>query len=549
MKPAIFYFVVTILFLTACGSPDEGEYKYKGKTVFRYNEMGTITSLDPAGANKLENIWIVNQIFNGLVQMNDQLDVIPCISKNWEISGDGKEYTFHLRNDVFFQDSPFFNGGKGRKVTASDFVYSFTRLSEMNEEQSAKYLLEFLDRSEEKGGKGVTAPDDTTFKIFLAEPFSPFLEILTMQFFSVVPHEVAEHYGEEEFGRHPVGTGPFILKKWTDEKLVLLKNDNYFEKEGDDKLPYLDAVSVSFIKDKETAFTNFLQGDFEMISGMETINKDAVLTKSGDLKDEYKGKMILQKCPFLKTDYLGFFIDDKKRNKKDHPLMIKEVRQAINYAIDRVKIVTYLRNNIGAPAGAGFVPKGLPSFNKNKVNGYPYDPERSKALLKKAGFPGGAGLPEITLNIVPQFLEISEAIRGQLAQVGIQARISVNPSSTHNEMVESGQYDFFRKSWVADYADAQNFFSIFYSGNFTPNGPNYFHFVNKGFDTLYEEALRTTSTKERYEIYYKMDNIIMEEAVVVPLFYDDVIRLVQNNVQGLTTNPMNLLNLKAVRMK
>ena len=542
-----FTFFVFIIGLISCGPAEQTENENEGKTVFRYNEMGSVRSLDPAAANVLEITWLVNQIFNGLVQMNDMLEIVPCIANSWEISDDGKEYVFHLRSDVFFHDNEVFEKGKGRKVTAQDFVFSFLRLSEMKDEQSAKYLLENFDKSEKNAWTGFFAENDSTFKISLKEPFSPFLQILTMQFFSVVPEEADEKYGEE-FGRHPVGTGPFMFKKWTDEKLVLVKNGNYFEKDGDNRLPYLDAVSVSFIKDKETAFTNFIKGDFEMISGMETINKDVVLTGEGNLKKELEENIVLQKCPFLKTDYLGFYLDNS-RSAKQNPLMIKEVREAINYGIDRNKIVTYLRNNIGTSASAGFLPAGLPSFSKEKVKGFDFNPEKAAELLKKAGFPNGKGLPEITLNITTQFFEISEAIRENLSQLGMKVKINVNQSSTQNEMIETGQYDFFRKSWVGDFADGLNFFSIFYSKNFTPNGSNYFHFKNSEFDELYEKAMKTSSAKARYDIYYKMDNLLMENAVIVPLFYDEVLRLVHKNVEGFTTNPMNLLNLKKVKIK
>ncbi|MEW6468937.1 MAG: ABC transporter substrate-binding protein [Bacteroidota bacterium] len=545
MKLKITGWMACCMLLAACGPGKEDQPESSdNKTIFRYNEISTVSSLDPAAANKLENIWVVNQLFNGLVQLNDELKVVPCIAKSWEIYDDQLEYTFHLRGDVFFHDHEQFEGGKGRRVTAHDFVYSFTRLSEMKEEQSSKYLLGMLERT---NGVGVTAPNDSTLKIFLSKPFPPFLEVLTMQYFSVVPREIVAHYGEE-FRRNPVGTGPFKFRTWTDEKLVLVRNENYFETEGNERLPYLDGVAVSFIKDKETGFTEFLKGNFDMISGMETMNKDVVLTREGGLQEAYKDKIVMQKSPFLKTDYLGFFLDKNLRKESENPLMKKEVRQAISYAIDRQKIVSYLRYSVGVPATAGFIPPGLPSFDKTKVTGYDYDPEKAKELLKKAGFPDGKGLPEITLNITSQFFEISEAIREQLRQAGISVKINVNPTEMQTDMIEKGQFDFFRKSWVGDYADAQNFFSIFYSKNFSPNGPNYFHFSNEQFDKLYELAMKEENTEDRYGIYYAMDQIIMDEAVVIPVFYDEVLRLVQKNVEGLSTNAMNLLNLKRVKI-
>jgi peptide/nickel transport system substrate-binding protein len=541
-------FSICILLLAACGQ-NKPVNEYDGKTVFRYNEIGGITSLDPAAANKTENIWAVNQLFNGLVQLNDKLEVLPCIAKSWEIYDDGMEYTFHLRTDVFFHDDACFENGKGRKLTAQDFYHTFYRLFEMSGEQSSKYLAKLLDRTERTNFMGFEAADDSTFKIYLAKPFPAFLEVLSMQFFCAIPHEAIELYAED-FGRHPVGTGPFKFKIWSEQKLVLTKNENYFEYDSDKRLPHLDAVSISFIKDKETAFTNFMKKEFDMISGFESVNKDLILDKNGDLNEGHKNLFVLQTSPYLKTDYLGFLVDDKLKNVKDSPLRYKEVRQAINYAIDRDKIVTYLRYGIGIGANSGFVPEGLPSHNKNIVKGYTFNPDKARELIAKAGYgQGGKPMPVIELNITTQFKEISENIKKQLEDVGFKITININPMATQSEKIATAQFNFFRKSWVGDYADAQNFLSIFYSKNFSPNGPNYFHFYNEEFDKLYEQALTEQNDSVRYATYQRLDNIVMDEAPVVPLYYDEVFRLVQTNVEGLTTNPMNLLNLKRVMLK
>jgi oligopeptide transport system substrate-binding protein len=549
MNKAIIYCAFLCAGLVSCGPAEPKKETEDTKRVFRYNEIGGISSLDPAGANLTEKIWAVNQVFNGLVQLDDQLKVVPCIAKSWEVYEDGREYTFHLRNDVYFHDDPCFPDSKGRKVTADDFVQSFFRLMELKSERSSTHIFKLFERSERTNFLGFTAPNDTTFKIFLDKPFPPFLEILSMAYFSVVPHEAADLYAED-FGQHPVGTGPFKFKVWDEgQKLVLVRNDNYFERDGDKRLPLLDAVSISFIKDKETAFTEFLKGDFDMISGLETMNKDIIFTKEGELNDAYKDKFIKQTGPYLKTDYFGILIDPQLEIVKMSPLHLKEVRQAMNYAIDREKIIAYLRYNIGK-VPAGFIPDGLPSFSRSKVKGYTYDPAKAKELLAKAGYGDGKKeMPVIELNITTQYNEISQAIKKQLEEVGFKIKINVNQNSIQTTMIASSKVNLFRKSWVGDYADAQNFLSIFYSKNFTPEGSNYFHFANDNFDKLYEQANMETSDSVRYELYCKMDNIIMDEAPVVPLFYDEVLRLVQRDVEGLTTNPMNLLNLKRVYKK
>lgn len=540
--PAIVGFIFT-LFIFSCGKNNKEE---DNRTVFSYNEMAGVTSLDPAKSNNTEDIWPVNQLFNGLVQMNDSLNVIPCVAKSWQISEDGLVYTFTLRNDVFFHDNECFQDKKGRKVTAKDFVYSFNRLYDASS-SSAMSLLTNIDRSEKTNYKGFSASNDSTFVIYLKQPFSAFLSVLTMKYFSVIPYEAIEFYGQD-FRRNPVGTGPFKFKLWEEgTKLVLYKNENYFEYEGKNRLPYLDAISISFVKDRETAFMELLNGKYDMLSGADAFNINEVLDKEGNLKPIYSEKFKLQKQTFLKTDYLGFLIDENIDVVKKSPLKIKALRKAINHGFDRVKLVKYFRRNIGYPATAGFIPNGLPSFNENIVKGYDYNPEKVRQLLLEAGYPDGKGLPEITLHTTDNYLEQTEFIQAQLAENNIKVKINVDKPSVLRQAVASCEYNFFKKSWVGDYADEENFMSLFYSKNFAPIGSNYTHYKNPEFDVLYEKIVKEQNREVKTAMYQKMDQMLIDDAPIVPLYYDQVIRLVNREVKHLNTNPMNLLNLKTVK--
>jgi len=540
MKNRLVYIFLS-LFIISCASGDDAKKEHR--TVFKYNEMGAVTSLDPAKASSFENNWVVNQIYNGLVEMSDGLSIVPSIAKSWDISNDGLTYTFHLNDSVFFHDNQNFPDGKGRRVTASDFVYSFHRLMDPTI-SSATTLLTYVDN---KNGKAFEAPDNSTFVIHLEKPFTPFLSILTMKFFSVVPKEVVEKTGED-FRRNPCGTGPFKFKMWEEgSKLVFVKNHNYFEYSGKDRLPYLDAVSVSFIKDRETSFLDFLQGNMDMVSGMDAINIDNVLTVDGTLRKEFEDRFSMQTMPYLKTDYLGFLIDVNLPNVKDSPLKIKAIRQAINYGFDRKKMVRHLRRNLGVAATAGFVPPGLPSFDANKVKGYDYDPDKVKELLFLAGYPEGKKLPEITLYTTEQYLDIAEYIQSQLGELGIKMKIEVQKASVLYQAIAATKINFFRKSWIADYPDAENFLSLFYSKNWCPDGFNYTHYYNPQFDILYEKSHSELNDSIRFDYYQQMDRMLIDDAPVVPLYYDQVVRLVHNNIHGLTSNPMNILSLKKVK--
>ncbi|HXC05979.1 MAG TPA: ABC transporter substrate-binding protein, partial [Bacteroidia bacterium] len=471
--------------------------------------------------------------------------VKPCIASRWDISDDGLSYTFHLRTDVYFHTSDVFEGGTGRKATAGDFVYSFERLFDKSTSRASD-LLEYFDRSPEEGKKGFTALNDSTFQIQIRNPFPAFLGILTMKFFSVVPHEAVEHYGAD-FARHPVGTGPFSFRIWKEgQKLLLVKNPGYFEKENGHALPYLDAVSVSFIHDRESAWLDFQKHNLDMISGFDAFNAREVLTPNGELKSLYKNSFMLQSQPFLKTDYLGF-LDDVSSDPKPNPFRNKALRQAINYGIDREKMITYLRNHVGTSAINGFVPPGLPGYDNSKVEGYTYNPEKAKQLIYLAGYPEGKGLPEINLYTTKQYLDLAEHLRFQLAQIGVKILINVVEDGAFREGVANSKMNFFRKSWVGDFPDPINFLALFYGGNFSPNGYNYTHFRNAHYDNLYKQALVEKNDSLRKTYYYDMERILIDEAPVVPLYHDRVVRLVQNNVAGLTVNSMNMLNLKTVK--
>jgi len=511
--------------------------------------MGDVTSLDPAAARSFENIWVDNQVFNGLVQMDDSFHIKPCIAKSWDITNNGTIYTFHLRTDVYFQDDSIFPQGKGRQVIANDFVHSFFRLLDARV-SDATSLLTAVDRSYPNTFDGFSASNDSTFVIYLKKPYAPFMNILTMKYFSVIAIEAVDKYGLD-FGEHPVGTGPFKLKEWVHgNKMILAKNPHYFEKDAQGSpLPYLDGVVISFIKDMETSFLSFLDGKFDFVSGISAINTKQVFASNGEVRKEYKDKFNIQRVPFLKTDYLGFMVDPTRLREKNIVTTSALIRKAINYAINREELVRYLRNNVGIPAVNGFVPPFLPSNKNEKTTGYKYDPDKANALLSEAGYPNGKGLPEINIYIPDDFSPIAQNIQSQLQQIGLKVNIQRERPAVLSECVVSGQCYFFKKSWVGDYPDAENFLSLFYSKNFTPEGVNFFHYTNPRFDSLYEHALAETNDSVRYSEYRKMDQLVMDDCPLVPLYYDEVIHLVNKNISGLPIDSRNSLDLRYVKKK
>lgn len=525
---------------TACKHVDSNRHQ----TVFNINLDEGLTSLDPAFCRNHNTIWMDNQIYNGLVQINDSLKTSPCIAKSWEISEDGKIYTFHLRNDVSFQDDAHFKNGVGRKVVASDFIYSFSRLIDPKVASSGSWI--FSDKV--VGKQAFEAINDSTLRITLKQPFAPFISMLTAQYCSVVPHEVVDFYGKD-FRSHPVGTGPFKFKYWKEgEVMVLLKNEKYWEKDSTGhRLPYLDAMRATFIDDKQTSFMEFIKKNLDFFNDIDGSYRDDILTKSGHITQKYKGKFVLQTGPYLNTMYLGMLVDTSLAIVKKSPLRIVKIRQAINYAIDKQKLIKYLRNSLGTPGHQGFVPAGMPGFSETNVKGYSYNPAKSRQLLAEAGYPDGKNMPVITLSTTVLYHNLIEYVQSELERAGIKTKIEVTQGASLREMVAKNGINFFYGSWIADYPDGENYLSLFYSKNKIPFGPNYTGFSNAEFDKLFEQAYHVKSDEERYALYHKMDNIVMSNAPVVVLYYDKRVNLYQNNISGYSLNAQNLLTLKRVK--
>jgi peptide/nickel transport system substrate-binding protein len=534
-------FIALLLLLASCGKRQNSD---EGLAIFKYNESAGILTLDPIYAKDLPHIWACNQLFNSLVAFDDKMNLVPMVAKSWDISEDGLRYTFHLRSDVPFHEDDCFKvselveGSAFRYVTAEDFVYSFNRVVDKRLNSPGAWIFSSVKHEEDQ--YAFTALDDTTFQIELSKPFPPFLGILSMTYASVVPREAVEYYGDD-FRSHPVGTGPFKFQYWKEGvKLVCRKNPNYFERdEAGEKLPYIDAVSISFLIDKQVAFLEFIKGKFDFMSGIDARYKDELLTYDGQLRQKYEDKIELITEPYLNTEYFSFFLDP---NDSLGPDRSKALRQAVNLCIDREKMLRYLRNGIGEPGTGGMIPVGLPGHSS--TIGYGYDLKRAQRLVAENHLEGYL----LQLSTVADYADIGKFVQSQVEQIGLQCKMEVMPPATMRSMRANGSLQFFRSSWVADYPDAENYLSLFTTSNFAPAGPNYTHYSNPKYDKLYDKALLCNELQERARYYTEMDSLMMQDAPVVVLFYDEVLRFVNKRVQHLGSNPTNLLDLRRVKI-
>jgi oligopeptide transport system substrate-binding protein len=530
---------LSIILLASCKT-----HQHRDKKIFHYNEQTGIASLDPVFAKNQSVMWAIHQLYNTLIEVDADNRLQPSLAKSWEVAADNLTFIFHLRTDVYFHNDAAFADGKGRRLTADDVEYSFNRIIDKNVASPGAWIFNTKVDSVD----GFKAVDDSTFQLKLLRPFQPILGILSMQYCSIVAQEVVEKYGNS-FRRHPVGTGPFEMVAWEEgQALVLKKNLHYFEKDSSGyALPYIDGIKVSFFDSKATEFLEFQQNRLDFINDIEASFKDELLTKTGNLKKEWLGKILLQKHPYLNTEYLGILVDGENKLAKNSPLKLQKIRQAINYGFDRQKMMLYLRNSIGTAAESGFVPAGLPSFNTGKVKGYHYDPAKAKQLLAEAGFANGTNLPAIKLLTIPVYADFAGYAANELQQIGIKVEVEAIQKSLLLEQTSKSQALFFRASWIADYPDAENFLSVFYGKN--PAPPNYTRYKNPVYDALYEKAIAEKNDTVRYGIYQQMDQLIMNDAPVVPLWYDMAIHLVHTNIHNFEPTGLNLLELRRVKIE
>ncbi|MBX2980096.1 MAG: ABC transporter substrate-binding protein [Flavobacteriales bacterium] len=526
--------LVCAALLCACGPERSGETR----SVFRFNQAAALTNLDPAFASHMQNVKVGDQFFDGLVEMDSALRVRPAIARHWTIADSGRLYTFHLRNDVRFHDSEAFPGGIGRPVVAADVQYSFERIRDPRVASPGRWIFDPVL----PGEAGFHVVDDSTFAIRLTRPFPPFLGILAMVYASVVPHEAVAHFGGE-WRSNPVGAGPFRFFHWEEGvKLAMQRNAHYYQRdEQGTPLPYLDAVTISFVKDRNAELLSLLKGELDMMSGVEGGAANELLDPLGRIRPKYADRIHLVRAPSLETSYLGFLMNADP--KLLGPWADVRLRRALGMAIDRQRIITHLQHGIGVPA-LSMLPPALPGASGR---GQGFDPQAVRALLAEAGFPGGKGLPPLSVATTATGLELCEFIQHDLAAFGIRLEVNVLPLSTHISGVANREHAFFRKNWSADYPDAENFLMLFASANSTPAGPNYTCFNSPAYDALYAAAQQAVDDSLRIAYYQRMDSLVIDAAPAIYLTHNEVVHFLRNTVTGLPADPMSQLDLRRVR--
>jgi peptide/nickel transport system substrate-binding protein len=534
----------TVLGLGGCKNVD----KKSPQQIFHYNEDVSVTTLDPAFVRSQSENWIVSQIFNGLIDLDAQLQPVPALAKSWEISTDLLTYTFHLRSDVNFCFVDKQGKVTTRKMVASDVAYSLSRIADPATSSPGAWI--FVGKIDSQLNRVFIAPNDSTFVLKLVSPAASLLGLLSTNFGYVVPKEYAR-LDKSYLARNPVGTGPFYVRRWEDEiKLVMRKNPHYHEKDTQGvPLPYLDAINVTFVKNKQTAFMQFAAGTYDFFNGLEGSFKDELLTDQAMLKPKYAQKMKAIITPFLNTEYVGCYLGDYPG--KTNWLKDVHLRRALFYAVDKQKLVRFFRNGLGDAGDWGVVPPILNVREKETTTEANAAWQKALAEYQQSGYAKQNNKPEIVLSTTADYLDMMVYLQETWGRLGVKIKVDIQTGGMLRQLRNEGKLMLFRGSWIADYPDAENFLACYYAPYLSPMGPNYTHFEDAQFDTLYRlieagESGQKASLRKQY--IQQANQILIDQAPVIPLYYDKSIRLIQPWVQGLENDAANRLVLKRVKI-
>jgi ABC-type transport system substrate-binding protein len=518
------------------------------KGVLKLPAVADAKSLDPVMADDLYTNEAISLIYEGLVEyeyLKRPHEMRPLIAEALPtVSQDGLVYTFKLKKGVKFTDSPHFEGGKGREVTAKDFVYSLMRVADpvINSggfwifDGKIKGLNAWRDANKDKPKVDYDAPvegfkalDDSTLQITLVKPYPQLLYVLAMSYSAVVPREVVEKTGKD-FGSNPVGTGPYKLERWMrGSKITYVKNPDYkhstYPTEGEatdpkelladagKQLPLTERVEIGIFTESQPLWLNFLSGQLDR-AGIPKDNFDSVIdSATNQLKKEYVDKgIVLTVSPSPDVTYTAFNMLDpfvKKAGPK--------FRQAIALATDTKETLKVFYNNRGIPAHSP-VPPDLAGYDANFINPYQrFDLETAKKLLAEAGFPGGKGVPVLQYEIGQgaESRQMAENFQRNMDKLGIKVQINVNQFSELLAKIDQKKAFMWGVAWGADYPDAENFLQLLYGPNAAP-GPNGANFNNAEYNKLFEQMRYMADSPARRQIIHRMMEIFATELPWLP---------------------------------
>ncbi|GGB54041.1 ABC transporter substrate-binding protein [Virgibacillus dakarensis] len=499
--------------------------KTDGEKTLIFGRGADSIQLDPSKITDGESIYVTNQIYDTLVRYKEEnTEVRPALATEWNVSDDGLTWTFQLRDDVKFHD--------GNDFSAEDVVYNFERWATSAEFIYYGYM--FGASEDDLGGiiEKVEATGDYEVTITLSEPNAPFLQTLAMPPFGIASPEAVEKYGEDYF-KNPVGTGPFVFDEWVpDDSITVTKNDDYFG-----EVANVEKVIFRTIPDNGARFMELQSGSIDMMTGL---NPQDIQTAEDD-----ENLQIIRR-PSMNVSYLAM------NTEKEGPMSEKLVRQAINLAIDKEKLIT-LYEGIGKPA-KNPLPPSLWGYNDD-IEDYGYDVEEAKKLLAEAGYADGFDTNLYIFSnprdYMPQPKVTAQAIQEMLKEVNINVEIVENDWDTHLAATENGEHDMAFLGWTGDNGDPDNFLYVLLDKDNAKMGSagNIAFYKSDELHDLLKQAQTEMDQEKRTELYLQAQELIHEDAPWFPIAHTTppiaASKKVVDYVPHATgSEPFNLLNIK-----
>lgn len=569
MRTYITFLLISLtLLISSCGSDDADTSNltavagkmYGGE--FKFMSSEKIESVFPLSVTDVFSSRIIAQLYEPLLRIDvNTMAIKPGIAESFTVSQDARVFTFKIRKGVYFHDDECF-GGKGRELTAEDVKYSLDLACSgldvniisyqlVDKVTGAKEFHKNSSKSLPKGGvSGIKVVNANTVEIVLNEPFVGFDKMLAQHSLSVIPKEAFEKYGKD-MKNHPVGTGPFMLESFDNDKIVLKRNPNYWRKdEFGNQLPFLSKVVMTYSKNKKSELLAFQKRDIDIVLEIPVEDIENVF---GSLEDAQNGKNVKHKvetASSIKMSYVAFACNSKE-------FQDERVRKAFNLAVDRQVIVDDALQGEGYPALNGFVPP-FENYPGEKVKGPEFNPQAAKELLAEAGYPDGKNFPELDIYVSAKegsgtHKSIKSVVAQLKANLDVNIKIKLCTLQEREEAIRSGKAKMWRGGWVADYADPENFLCLFYSGNIdahnAASGVNPFNFRNNDFDKLYEKSLKELNNERRNELMIGCDQLLVDHAAVMPILTDDFIVMVNVRVRDFKTNALQSLNFSEIYIK
>jgi oligopeptide transport system substrate-binding protein len=556
--------IFLLIIITACGGESEtqkeaiGGKMYGGE--FRFMSVEKVNNLFPLSTIDVYAQRINSQIFEPLLKIDmETMNVVPAVAESYKVSEDAKTFTFQIRKGVFFHEDACLSGGT-REVTAQDVKFTLEMACSGLPENQTSYLLvnrivgaaDFYDKTKKAlvktGVSGIKVINDYSLEIKLTEPFVGFDRILSHTNLSVFPKEAYEKYGKE-ISKHPVGTGPFMLEKMDDQGITLKRNSGYWKKdELGNQLPFLDKVVMTYVQDKKSELMAFRNKTIDLVLEIPVEEIENVF---GTLEEAQEGKNVKHKVESessMNINYVAFA--DESPEFSD-----MRVRKAFNLAVNTTEIVDKYLLGEGWAVKNGFVPK-MDNYPSEQVKGHKTNIDQAKALLAQAGYPNGKNFP--VLDFYVNAMEgssahkMSVAVAEQIKQgLNIDLKIKLCSLEERDQAITNGKAKIWRSGWVADYPDPENFLSLFYGGNLTEasSAINAFRFKNAEFDVLYEKASKEINQEKRNALLVKCDQIVIDQAAVMPILTKDFLIIVNARIRDMKTNAMESLDFSTIYIK